>query len=291
MRSILITGLAVLALAAPAAAATGRASAASGGATAHPDDGGAHFGDPRLTKKKRPGARLTLLRASGSLPAAVRFRIKWRRPVRGVRIEILPTTGRVPLTTIPLGTRRAGRTQVVRVTGAGLPEGSYRIRVVARGLGRARGVAPSLPVVMPGHVFPIQGPYSLGGADARFGAKRDGHTHQGQDLVAAAGLPVVTPRFGTVKAVEYQAGGGGHYVVVDSDRDYVFMHLEAGSIPVREGDAVATGQRIGRVGSTGRSSGAHLHFEIWEGNGWYGGGQPVDPLPFLLAWAGRSTPS
>jgi murein DD-endopeptidase MepM/ murein hydrolase activator NlpD len=142
-----------------------------------------------------------------------------------------------------------------------------------------------VPVAVLGHVFPIQGPYSFGGPDARFGAKRDGHTHQGQDLVAAAGLPVVTPRGGTVKAIGYQAGGAGHYVVVDSDRDYVFMHLEAGSIPGEEGDAVGTGQRIGRVGSTGRSSGAHLHFEIWDGKGWYTGGKPVDPLPFLQAWA------
>ena len=38
------------------------------------------------------------------------------------------------------------------------------------------------------------------------------------------------------------------------------------------------------MGNTGRSFGAHLHFEIWTGGGWYTGGKAVDPLPFLQAW-------
>jgi murein DD-endopeptidase MepM/ murein hydrolase activator NlpD len=281
MRTAPIACLAALALAAPAAAA-------SGGAESRSSDGGAHYDDPVVPKKPRARAKLTLLSAGAALPATVRFRIDWRRPVRGVRLEILPAAGRKPLATVPLGTRRPGRTQRVRVTGLGLPAGSYRVRVVARGLRRGRGVAASLPVAVLSHVFPVQGPFSLGGPDSRFGAKRDGHTHQGQDIAAAARTPVVTPHAGIVKAVGYQARAAGHYVVVDSDRDYVFMHLEAGSIPVAEGAPVATGARVGRVGSTGRSSGAHLHFEIWDGKGWYSGGNPVDPLPFLRAWASRS---
>ena len=62
------------------------------------------------------------------------------------------------------------------------------------------------------------------------------------------------------------------------------MHLRSGSIPVSTGDPVRTGQLVGEVGNTGRSFGAHLHFEIWVG-GWFSGGAPVDPLPFLQAWA------
>ena len=138
------------------------------------------------------------------------------------------------------------------------------------------------------HRFPVAGPFTYGGPDARFGAERsNGRLHQGQDLTAAEGTPVVAPWDGEVKAVQYQASGAGHYVVLDGsgeERDYVFMHLRTGSIPVREGQTVRTGERIGEVGNTGRSSGAHLHFEIWGGRGWYSGGEPVDPLPLLKAW-------
>ena len=95
----------------------------------------------------------------------------------------------------------------------------------------------------------------------------------------------MAPRGGVVEIVGYQAGGAGHYVVLDGDGedyDYVFMHLRSGSIPRRAGERVRTGQPIGEVGSTGRSSGPHLHFEIWVG-GWFAGGKPIDPLP-LLQW-------
>jgi murein DD-endopeptidase MepM/ murein hydrolase activator NlpD len=135
------------------------------------------------------------------------------------------------------------------------------------------------------HRFPIAGPFDWGNADSRFDAKRKGHRHQGQDLPAAAGTPVVAPYRGVVTEVEYQARGAGHYVVVHStDYDYVFMHLRSGSTVVREGQSVRTGQQIADVGSTGESTGPHLHFEVWVGT-WYAGGHPVDPLPLLQAWA------
>ena len=57
---------------------------------------------------------------------------------------------------------------------------------------------------------------------------------------------MVAPRGGTVKAVQYQAGGAGHYIVLTAsgeDRDYVFMHLKSGSIPVVQGQTVRTGQQ------------------------------------------------
>ena len=98
-----------------------------------------------------------------------------------------------------------------------------------------------------------------------------------------------------MKAVRYQAAGAGHYVVLDGageERDYVFMHLATGTTLVREGQTVTTGQQLAQVGNTGRSFGAHLHFEIWDGGGWYTGGKPIDPLPLLKAWAaGRLAPA
>jgi murein DD-endopeptidase MepM/ murein hydrolase activator NlpD len=138
------------------------------------------------------------------------------------------------------------------------------------------------------YVFPIAGGFDWGGRGARFGARRSGHRHQGQDLTAARGTPLVAPHAGTVEVVRFQRAGAGHYVVIDGDaedRDYVFMHLRRGSIPVRPGDALTAGEQIGQVGSSGASSGPHLHFEIWVG-GWYDGGRPIDPLPLLRDWAG-----
>ncbi len=135
------------------------------------------------------------------------------------------------------------------------------------------------------HRCPIAGAFDWGGADAVFGAKRKGHRHQGQDLAAASGTPVVAPYRGVVTTVRYQAKGAGRYVVIDGeDYDYVFMHLRTGSIVVREGERVRTGQAIGEVGSTGGSSGPHLHFELWVG-AWYDGGHPINPLGLLQQWA------
>jgi murein DD-endopeptidase MepM/ murein hydrolase activator NlpD len=108
----------------------------------------------------------------------------------------------------------------------------------------------------------------------------------GQDMPAAEGTPLVSPRPCTVQATGYSASGAGNYVVIrDSGRDrtYVFMHLESGSITVAEGQSVSAGQRVGRVGTTGHSTGPHLHFEEWIG-AWYGGGHAIDPLPDLRRW-------
>ncbi len=158
---------------------------------------------------------------------------------------------------------------------------------------RARATPAPAPGSEAGHRFPLLGTFSYGSTDSRFGAGRRGHVHQGQDLSAPQGTPIVAPHAGVVKAKAYQAGGAGHYVVLDGadeDRDYVFMHMRTGSVAVTKGQAVRTGQKLGEVGSTGGSSGPHLHFEIWTGGGWYTGGRAVDPLPFLQAWESLTQP-
>jgi murein DD-endopeptidase MepM/ murein hydrolase activator NlpD len=138
------------------------------------------------------------------------------------------------------------------------------------------------------HRFPVAGPFQWPGPGGAFGAPRSGHTHQGFDLLAAQGVPVVAPYAGTVTFVAYQAGGAGYYVVLDSDYDYVFMHLAAGSTRVRVGQKVVTGQRIADVGATGEAEGPHLHFEVWLGR-WQQGGRPIDPKPLLDRWLAASS--
>jgi len=139
------------------------------------------------------------------------------------------------------------------------------------------------------NMFPILGRHSYGGAEGRFGARRAGHSHQGQDVMAKCGTPLVAARGGVVKFKQYHAAAG-NYVVIDAagtDVDYVYMHM-AEPTPFRPGDRVYTGQRIGAVGATGDAVGCHLHFELWTGPGWYDGGKPFDPLPSLKAWDGWS---
>jgi murein DD-endopeptidase MepM/ murein hydrolase activator NlpD len=134
------------------------------------------------------------------------------------------------------------------------------------------------------HVFPVRGPHDYGGAGSRFGAPRSGHTHQGHDVAAAEGTDLVAAHSGTVAARQYQASGAGHYLVIHGDDglDSVYMHLRRRAI-VEPGDRVRAGERIGDVGSTGASTGPHLHFELWTRH-WFDGGHPFDPLRKLQRW-------
>lgn len=144
---------------------------------------------------------------------------------------------------------------------------------------------PAEVLTVADHVFPIAGEYDFGGAGADFGSGRAGHSHQGHDVFAACGTPLLAARGGRVQERRYHAAAG-NYVVVDADgtaTDYVYMHLAEPS-PFSRGDAVATGQRIGSVGDSGNARGCHLHFELWAGPGYYEGGRPFDPLPALKAW-------
>jgi murein DD-endopeptidase MepM/ murein hydrolase activator NlpD len=140
------------------------------------------------------------------------------------------------------------------------------------------------------NMFPVRGRHDYGmGPGARFGAGRAGHSHQGQDVFAKCGTPLVAARGGVVQFKQYHAAAG-NYLVIDAagtSVDYAYMHLAEPS-PFRAGDRVYTGQRIGAVGDTGNARGCHLHFELWSGPGWYDGGKPFDPLPSLQAWDGWS---
>jgi murein DD-endopeptidase MepM/ murein hydrolase activator NlpD len=258
------------------------------------DSGGSRPARSRPTLSVFEASPTAAVSVSAS-PAVVRFQIHdSARRVR-VRLAFVSLAG-AGTKRVNLGRRRTGVVHSVRRS---LKPGSYRVRItVVNPNGRrtvraiAMEVAPSAPepAVASGGVFPVQGIYDFGGKDARFGAPRSGHTHQGQDVAAAEGTPVVAPKAGTIHWRAYQAEGAGYYLVLDADGEdfmYVFMHLRQGSLLVSKGDHVAAGQQIGQVGNTGRSFGAHLHFEIWQGV-WYGGGHPIDPLPILKSWEAGS---
>lgn len=88
-----------------------------------------------------------------------------------------------------------------------------------------------------------------------------GHWHSGVDLAAAAGTPVVAASAGVAHVV-VSATGFGLHVVIDHGGGLQSLYGHLSSVAVAEGSAVATGQLIGAVGSTGNSTGPHLHFEL-----------------------------
>jgi len=100
-----------------------------------------------------------------------------------------------------------------------------------------------------------------------------GHTgnHNGQDIAAPAGTPIRPTASGTVAENGYD-DTRGNYVVLDhaDGSQSKYFHLQSSS-ELDVGSEVAAGDTIGRVGSTGRSTGPHLHYEIWKD------GSPVDP--------------
>ena len=149
-------------------------------------------------------------------------------------------------------------------SGAGAPEGSYRMSISDPGTaGAVVSGGQKGTFELRWHAFPVPGPHDYGGAASRFGAQRPGHIHQGQDMGAACGERLHVSAGGTVTTKAYQAGGAGYYLVITdwvTGGSHVYMHMQKPSWAV-EGQAVYTGQQIGKVGNTGSSSGCHLHFE------------------------------
>lgn len=133
--------------------------------------------------------------------------------------------------------------------------------------------------------FPLEGKHTYGDGAARFGTGRSGHVHQGQDVFAACGTPIVAARGGTVTFNGYQSSAG-NYLVIDGDgtgEDTAYMHLRDLALPAK-GSHVQTGAVVGFVGDSGDADGCHLHFELWTAPGWYRGGHAIDPLPALKSW-------
>jgi len=99
--------------------------------------------------------------------------------------------------------------------------------------------------------------------------------HRGLDLAAPEGAPVRAPLGGRVVFAGHERGYG-NTVVIEHSRELRTRYAHLGSMSVRTGDAVADEQDIGSVGTTGRSTGAHLHFEVLRS------GEAVTPTPAAL---------
>ena len=99
--------------------------------------------------------------------------------------------------------------------------------------------------------------------------------HKGVDFALPVGTPVLAVGDGEV-IVSKRSGGAGNYVAIRHGRQYMTRYMHMKKLLVKPGDKVKRGERIGLSGSTGRSTGPHLHFEIWINN------QAVNPLTAKL---------
>ena len=119
-----------------------------------------------------------------------------------------------------------------------------------------------------GFTWPTSGQITSG-----FGP-RWGRMHQGLDIAAPTGRPITAAKSGTVIVAGW-SGGYGQLVVIDHGGGLATAYAHQSRIAVRTGDPVTPGGLVGFVGSTGHSTGPHLHFEVRVN------GAARDPLPYL----------
>jgi murein DD-endopeptidase MepM/ murein hydrolase activator NlpD len=135
-----------------------------------------------------------------------------------------------------------------------------------------RGTLPS--------IWPVAGELTDG-----FGGRRNpfggfsSEFHAGQDIATLWGTPVVAAGNGTVIFAGWQSGYG-QLVVIDHGNGLTSRYGHLSKVEVTVGQKLVRGEMLGRVGSTGRSTGPHLHFEVRVND------EPVDPLPYLPRIAG-----
>ncbi len=286
-----LVGLLLLSATAPVALASGAGGVSGDSPPAEavsPSAGGAEYGSSLRALPGRPVVRaLRLTRPSITSGPRPRIVVRITRPrAAGVRVHLAVAHRNGASKTFDLG-----RVPTSRSVSLALPaklhlyRGVYTLRLIALGSAGERAassppvrltvrakpkpvphVAPEqqgptsptpVPPIFGGKttpgVFPVQGPFDFGGADARFGAGRTGHKHEGQDILAAEGTPVVAPVAGEVLFNDYQRSAAGRYIVLHADdgRDMFFAHCQAGSANVKHKQC----KSYTRCCPAGRSSG------------------------------------
>jgi conjugal transfer mating pair stabilization protein TraG len=145
----------------------------------------------------------------------------------------------------------------------GIGQGTSHVYELPRGERATLPISGRLTSNMGGRVDPVTG--------------QPGHHHRGVDIAQRAGTPIPAPASGRVVKNDFQANGAGNYIVLehgDGSLSKYFHMQDRSRFPV--GSTIQEGEILGRVGSSGKSTGPHLHYELWKD------GAPVDPRRFQL---------
>jgi murein DD-endopeptidase MepM/ murein hydrolase activator NlpD len=226
--------------------------------------------NPPLRVTGEVGASLTRAARAAGVPAHIvaeyvkqmSYVVDFQREVRGRdRFDFI------------IAHRRAetGETEMGQLLYAGLQNGKQQIALMRfgdkgqffreSGEGARRGLMRT----------PVDGARLSSGFGMRFhpvlGYSR---MHQGVDFAAPSGTPVLASATGRVVGAGW-GGGYGNVVRLDHGKGFTTRYAHLSRILVRAGQSVSQGQVIGHVGTTGLSTGPHLHYEVWQGS------KPVDP--------------
>lgn len=154
--------------------------------------------------------------------------------------------------------------------------------------GDRSGVAPQLPQLTASAYLPDVQDYGLSTgfiwpADGAFTSGfgwRWGRIHAGIDIAAPIGTPILAAASGVVEYSAWNDGGYGNMIDIRHADGTITRYAHMNELYVKEGQTVSQGQTIGAMGSTGFSTGPHLHFEIRPN-----GGSAIDPMAFLASAA------
>jgi peptidoglycan hydrolase-like protein with peptidoglycan-binding domain len=172
-----------------------------------------------------------------------------KRYQAAVRLRVDGLAGRGTISALRTGRRAGGSTGGGSQGGSATPSGPVRfLRPVPGAMGDGFGYPPG----------------------------RGGRRHDGIDFPVGYGTPVGAAGVGVVQFAGWNSGGYGNLIVIQHRLGFQTWYAHLAGFSVRSGQSVAGGVRIASVGSTGRSTGPHLHFEVRQN------GTPVNPLPYLL---------
>jgi murein DD-endopeptidase MepM/ murein hydrolase activator NlpD len=236
-------------------------------------------GDARVLEAVRERSeRLTVLEARQTAAEASREREEARAQEREQELAAVAAERRALLADARADLRRLIKEERERRARLRALEAARRATLSSLPYASSGAAAAAVPGGA--YVFPVAGAVRF--SDDWLAPRSGGRSHEGIDIFAAAGTPIVAVADGSLYNVGYNGLGGWRLWLRDgAGTTFYFAHLSSYAPAAREGASVSRGTVIGYVGNSGDAQGGspHLHFEVHPG-----GGGPVPPYPIITGW-------